>query len=272
MTTSIIGVLNVTPDSFYTPSRTDTSEALLLQAQDFLDQGADILEIGGESTGPLSKNVTEAEELHRVIPAVVALRKQFPHARIAVDTWKSAVAKAALDAGANIINDVTAGRGDSAMFSVVAAAACPLVLMYAKDATARTTIHDTQYDDVIVTVHNFLGERIAAAEAAGIARRHLILDPGLGHFVSSDPAVSYDILSRLSELQDLGPLLVSPSRKSFLAGPEQSPPEERLAATLATSALAFLQGVSFLRTHDVAATNKMIISLEPLQNNILHEK
>lgn len=271
-TTSIIGVLNVTPDSFYTPSRTESADALLSQAQDFLEHGADILEIGGESTGPQSKDVSLEDELQRVIPAVLALRKKFPEARIAVDTWKSAVAKAALDAGANLINDVTAGRGDSAMFSVVAAAGCPLVLMYAKDATARTTIHSEQYDDVIETVRNFLSERIAAAEAAGIAKSSLILDPGLGHFVSSDPAVSYEILARLSELQDLGPLLVSPSRKSFLAGPEQSPPEERLPATLAASALAFLQGASFLRTHDVADTKKMIVSLEPLRKNILHEK
>lgn len=266
--TKIIGVINITPDSFYAPSRTESSGALLSHAHDFLTQGADILEIGGESTGPQSKDVALDEELQRVVPTVLALRKEFPEARIAVDTWKSAVAKAALDAGASMINDVTAGRGDAGMFSVVSTAGCPLVLMYAKDATPRTTIRDEHYDDVISTVRTFLHERIVAAEAAGIAKSSLIIDPGLGHFVSSDPVVSYEILTRLAELNDLGPILVSPSRKSFLAGPEQSPPDERLPATLAASALAFLQGVSFLRTHDVAATKKTLVSLSALRATI----
>jgi dihydropteroate synthase len=270
--TSIIGVLNVTPDSFHAPSRITSLDALLLQARSFLQSGADILEIGGESTGPTSQDVSIEEELSRVIPAVAAVKKNFPQARIAVDTWKSSVAKQALDAGAHLINDVTAGRGDQALFSVVAAAGCQLVLMYAKDTSARTSVRHEHYDDVIATVRSFLLERIAIAEAAGIARSKLIFDPGLGHFVSSDPVVSFDILCRLRELQDLGPLLVSPSRKSFLEGPERSPTHERLPATLAASALAFVQGASFLRTHDIAATKKMLTSLELLRNNILREK
>ncbi len=254
--TSIIGVLNRTEDSYVATSRVAHLDSVLALAQQYIDEGADILEIGGESTGPSSVDISASDERERVVPAVTVMRKKFPDVIISVDTYKADVARAALLAGADMINDITAGRGDDRMLSVVASAGCPVVLMYAKDSSARTTISDMRYNDVIQTISEFLAQRLETARSAGI--KHIIIDPGLGHFVSSDSAYSWEILARLSELTSLGPVLVSPSRKSFLAGPSDLPVAERLPATLAASCLASLQGASFIRTHDVRATHQAL--------------
>ncbi|MBP7113889.1 MAG: dihydropteroate synthase [Candidatus Peribacteraceae bacterium] len=257
--TGVVGVINVTPDSYVLGSRAQNQEEIVALAQECIDGGADILEIGGESTGPASHDVSVAEELARVVPAVTLLRKKFPDTWISVDTWKSEVAHASLAAGADMINDVTAGRGDEGMFAILAAATCPVILMYAKDSSARTTSSDVRYDDVVTTIYAFLKMRIHEAKKAGVGQ--IIVDPGLGHFVSSDPAYSWEILARLSEFTDLGPILVSPSRKSFLAGPSALPVAERLPATLAASCLAAMRGASFIRTHDVRQTRQALQSI-----------
>lgn len=249
----IIGVLNVTPDSFYDGGQLPSVESAVARAGQMLADGADILEVGGESTGPGSSEVSADEELRRVVPVIEAIRRTFPDAALSVDTYKSPVALAALERGAIMINDVTAGRGDSTMFATLARfPAASLVLMYAKDPTPRTTIEPRQYDDVISTIKQFLSQRKEAATAAGVAAARITLDPGLGHFVSGDPRYSFEILRRLPELLALGsPLLLSPSRKSFLAGPENLPVAGRLPGTIAASALAVAQGAAFIRTHDV---------------------
>ncbi len=254
----VIGVLNVTPDSFYAGSRVQTMDDVLAAARRMLAEGASLLEVGGESSGPGSPDVSIDAELSRTVPAVTAIRRMFPDCRIVVDTWKAAVAREALAAGAEIINDVTAGRGDPEMFRTVAEAGAGIVLMFSKDPTPRTTVRSVTYDDVIATVRTFLAARIAAAVAAGTARERIIIDPGLGHFVSSDPFYSYEILARLRELTDLAPVLVSPSRKSFLAGPSGLPPSERLPATVAASVLAALRGASFIRTHDTGSVKQAL--------------
>lgn len=246
----IVGVLNVTPDSFHAESRVQTMDAVLTRAAEMISQGADLLEVGGESTGPGSPDVSPEAEIRRTVPAVAALGKRFPGTPIVVDTWKALVAAEALKSGASMINDVTAGRGDAAMFSTAAKAGCGIVLMYSKDPSPRTTVQDVRYDDVIGTIHEFLKERKAAAVASGISPDRIIVDPGLGHFVSCAPEYSFEILARLSGFADLGPVLVSPSRKSFLAGPGKLPTAERLWPTVAASALAALSGAAFIRTHD----------------------
>lgn len=261
---SIVGVLNATPDSFFAGSRV-TPATVAMQAVTMLREGADILEIGGESTGPSSRDVTAEEELARVLPVIEAVKKAKADAVIAVDTWKSSVALAAIAAGAALINDVTAGRRDPALFECVASSKASIVLMYSKDASPRTTIADRRYDDVIAEVKSFLEARVDAAGRAGIPCGRIIIDPGLGHFVSSDPFYSYEILNRLPELTGLGPVLVSPSRKSFLAGPEGLPASERLPATLAASALAVVRGASFIRTHDVLRTKQTIEAVTVLR-------
>ena len=230
-------------------------------------EGADFIEIGGESTGPNSKDISVDEELKRTIPVIQAIHKTYPESKLAIDTWKSAVATKAIEAGATMVNDVTAGRGDSEMFSIIADAcrgtACcaptdvRYVLMYSKDSTPRTTIEDRRYDDVVTTIKTFLVSRRNAATNSGVDPERIILDPGLGHFISSDPAYSFEIIARLQEFRLLGcPIFLSPSRKSFLAGPENLPTAERLPGTIAASAAAVLHGASYIRTHDVAAVRR----------------
>lgn len=255
---AVVAILNVTPDSYYDGGKNLDLSVLLQSARQALDGGADILEIGGESTGPDSKEVPVSIELDRVLPALRAVRAAFPDAWISVDTTKAEIARQALESGADMINDVSAGRADSDMFSVIARAGCPYVMMYSKDSTPRTTRKDTQYDDVIATIRAFLLARIAAAKSFGIDSTQLILDPGLGHFVSSDPKYSFEILERLSELSDLGPILVSPSRKSFLAGLGNLPASERLPATLKATQIAVQNGASFIRTHDPRETKQQL--------------
>ena len=247
----IVGVLNVTPDSYHDGGRYTSVEHALLRAEEMLKAGADIIEIGGESTGPNSKEVSEEEEMDRVLPVIQAIRKAHPHAKLSIDTYRSSVAHAAIQEGVMMVNDVTAGRRDPRMFSVVKDSQALLVLMYAKDPTPRTTVDPAQYDDVVLTIKKFLAQRKERAIKEGIAAGRIVLDPGLGHFVSSDPRYSFEILARLEEFADLGcPLFVSPSRKSFLAGSENVKTADRLPGTIAASALAILNGAQYIRTHD----------------------
>lgn len=248
----IVGILNTTPDSYVDGGHFVDIDAAILRAGQMLQEGADIVEIGGESTGPNSKDVSLEEERKRTIPFIEAIHGHYPNAFLSVDTTKSAVAKEAIEAGVQMVNDVSAGRNDPEMFAVIASAKVPYVLMYSKDATPRTTVQTTQYDDVVATIKTFFEERIAAAKAAGIQDSQIILDPGLGHFVSSDPQYSFEILARLEEFSSFGyPIFLSPSRKSFLAGKEELPVVDRLPGTIAASALALLNGAAFIRTHDV---------------------
>jgi len=250
----IVGILNITPDSYFDGGKFTAIDAAIEQAGKMINEGADIIEIGGESTGPGSKDVSGEEEMRRILPIVRAIQSRYPNAQLSIDTHKSAIAKAALEEGVTMVNDVTAGRSDPNIFRIVAEADASLVLMYAKDTTPRTTIEKTQYDDVIRTISGFLSERKSAAIEAGVASGKIILDPGLGHFVSSDPQYSFEIIRRLRELRSLGsPLFLSPSRKSFLAGPHNLPTAERLPATVVASAVAVQNGAAYIRTHDVHA-------------------
>lgn len=257
VTFQIVGILNTTPDSYVDGGRFMTVEHALSQAQKFIDEGVDIIEIGGESTGPHSKDVSAEEELRRVIPVIQAIHAQFPALRLSVDTYKAKVAQEALKAGVTMVNDITAGRGDAALFPIVAQSQASLVLMYSKDTTPRTTIQDKKYEDVVGQIIHFFEERLAVAQAAGIAKERIILDPGLGHFLSSDPSYSFEILANLKRFSVFGcPLFVSPSRKSFLAGPKQLPVKDRLPATIAASAMAVLNGATYIRTHDVGEVKR----------------
>lgn len=255
----IVGILNVTPDSYVEHGAYASVEAAVARANEMLAEGADIVEIGGESTGPGSKDVDLAEELRRTIPSIRAIRAAHPTAVLSIDTYRADVARAAIAEGVTVVNDVTAGRFDQQMYSVVSSTNARIILMYAKDNTPRTTVEDRRYDDVMATVGAFLRERMQAAHNAGIAPDRIILDPGLGHFVSAIPAYSFEIIARLEELSSLGcPILLSPSRKSFLAGAEKLPPSERLPGTIAASALAVLHGASYIRTHDVRPVRQAV--------------
>ncbi len=265
----LMGVLNVTPDSFSDGGQFLAVEEAVAQASRLLAHGADWLDIGGESTGPGSREVSLAEELRRVLPVVERVRAAHPQVWISIDTWKAEVARQCLALGAKVINDVTALRRDPDMAQVLAEANAPVVLMYAKEANARTTNQARRYEDVIATIWNFFEERIGWAEAQGVRREQLILDPGMGAFVSADPRYSFEIVRRLPELKALGlPLLLGPSRKSFLAGVSAGrtlPPSERLIPGLGVAAIAAWQGLDILRTHDVAEGRLLLDTVRALR-------
>jgi dihydropteroate synthase len=200
------------------------------------------------------------EELARVEPVfeIFEKKKIFSRVTVSVDTYKSVVASVALHAGSRMVNDVTALRGDTKMASVLAKSDCRIVMMYAKERDGRTTRRVKKYDDVMQTVSNFFEERLEFALVHGIGRKRIVLDPGMGAFVSGDGKYSFEILWRLRELTIFGlPLLVGTSRKGFLGGDVG----ERLGASLGTAAMAYMNGASILRVHDVAESKRCLDAL-----------
>ncbi|HSZ69272.1 MAG TPA: dihydropteroate synthase [Solirubrobacteraceae bacterium] len=258
-----MGVVNVTPDSFSDGGLFFEAGAAIAHGLELERQGAEILDVGGESTRPGAEPVAEDEELRRVLPVIEGLAPQLESrgARISVDTSKAAVARAALRAGATLVNDVTALRGDPGMVEVVAAggAECCLMHMRGEPRTMQRGAGGDWYDDVVDDVKAFLEERLRFAIARGIGEERILLDPGIGF--GKTLAHNLELLRRLDELLELGrPLLVGTSRKSFLgrilaaaASPRPSSDAgERLAATLATCVLAYERGARVFRVHDVA--------------------
>lgn len=246
-TLKIMGILNVTPDSFSDGGDFNTLHKAIKRAKELEKQGADIIDIGGESTGPGSKKVNLESELSRIIPVIKELRKN-TNLHLSIDTYKSEMARQALGLGVNMVNDITALRGDSKMASVIKEYECPVILMHNKDKTPRTTIKNKKYKDVVKTIKDFLDKRISYAKKQGIKDKQIIIDPGIGHFVSALPEYSYEIIARLQEFKTLGyPILIGASRKSFLGGTIQSRDEKGGIV----SAIAYSAGASIIRIHDV---------------------
>ena len=243
-----MGVVNVTPDSFSDGGLYFDPEAAIDHGRRLLAEGADILDVGGESTAPGATAVPVEEELRRVEPVVAALAAG--GVAVSIDTTKAAVAAAALDAGAAIVNDVTALRGDPEMAALCAERGAPVILMHML-GSPRTMQDDPRYGEVVDDVRAFLAERLAAALAAGIDEELIWLDPGIGFGKTVDH--NLELLRRLGELGELGrPLVVGTSRKRFIGGIDGSPPGERLGGTIASSLLAAANGAAVLRVHDVA--------------------
>jgi dihydropteroate synthase len=266
--TLVMGILNATPDSFWAGSRIRTVQAAVERAQRFEAAGADWIDVGGESTGPDSPDVSRDEELRRVTPVVEAVIRTV-RIPVSVDTTKAAVAREAVAAGATMINDVSALRWDPEMAGVATASGAFVILMYAKDATPRTTRRDVAYDDVVATVCDFLRTRIAYARSAGIDGSRILVDPGLGWFVGADPRYSYEILSGLDRVRALGyPVVVGPSRKSFLAYNGLHPARavaERLMPTAAAVAIASWNGAAIVRVHDVEDMAQVVAAVEAMK-------
>ena len=228
----IMGVVNVTPDSFSDGGAFLDRDAAVAHGLRLAFEGADLLDIGGESTRPGADPVSEREELDRVIPVIEGIRAENAGVRISIDTSKAAVAAAALDAGADYVNDVTALRGDPDMAALVAERDVDVCLMHML-GTPRTMQAEARYDDVVADVKAFLAERIEAAVAAGIARERIEIDPGIGFAKTIDH--NLELLRRLRELTELGrPLVLGTSRKSFLGTITGRETAERMPATLAT--------------------------------------
>lgn len=243
----LMGVVNVTPDSFSDGGRYLDPEAAVSHGERLAADGAEILDVGGESTRPGAAEVPEAEELARVEPVVAGLAGK---AVVSVDTSKLAVAAAALDAGAEIVNDVTALRGDPGIAALCAERGAGLVLMHML-GDPRTMQEDPSYDDVVGDVRSFLAARIEVALAAGMPEELIWLDPGIGFGKTLEH--NLELLRRLGELRSLGrPLVVGTSRKSFIAKIDDSGVDERLGGTIASSVLAAAAGADVLRVHDVA--------------------
>ncbi|MBC7560880.1 MAG: dihydropteroate synthase [Dermatophilaceae bacterium] len=256
MGTLVMGVLNVTPDSFSDGGRWFTPGAAVAHGMHLLEQGADILDVGGESTRPGADRPIEEEELDRVIPVIRELARA--GARVSVDTMRASVAAQAVEAGAVIVNDVSGGLADPQMAGVVASAGVPFVVMHWR-GHSELMQDRTSYDDVVVDVCRALSERVSDLCARGVARDQLILDPGLGF--AKLAGHNWSLLAHLDALQSLGfPVLVGTSRKAFLGrlgipeGGEPRPPAQRDVATAATTVIAALAGVWGVRVHDVASS------------------
>jgi dihydropteroate synthase len=248
----VMGIVNVTPDSFSDGGRFASTDAAIEHGLRLASEGADLLDIGGESSRPGSKPVPLDEELARVVPVVRGLagRVNLP---ISVDTTKAEVARQALEAGAKIVNDITAGLGDPAMMAVVREAGAGVVLMHMQ-GTPDTMQQNPTYADVVREVRDFLAERVRAWVAAGVPAERIAIDPGIGFGKTSEH--NRDLLRNLDALAPIGrPVLLGVSRKGFLGKLTGRPVTDRMAASLAASCYCVARGTAhILRVHDVAAT------------------
>ncbi len=251
----VMGILNVTPDSFSDGGRFLDPDRAVAHALRLQEEGADIIDIGGESTRPGAEPVPLEEELRRVIPVLEKLRGVL-RIPVSIDTYKAEVAEAAIELGARIVNDVTALRADPRMPEVVARSGVGLVLMHMK-GTPKDMQENPIYTDVVAEIKGFLRERISAALSRGIAPEQIAVDPGIGFGKKLEH--NLEILWRLEEFLELGrPVLVGPSRKSFIGEILGLPVEERLEGTLAACAVAVVRGADIVRVHDVLPARRAV--------------
>ena len=250
----LMGILNLTPDSFFPGSRVSGIDGMLERAEGMLRDGATFLDVGGMSSRPGAELVSEEEELQRVIPAVEALHARFPEALISIDTVWASVAREAVEAGACMVNDISAGRLDAAMYETVASLRVPYVLMHMQ-GTPRNMQQDPQYDNVVTTVLDFLIAELGKLRDLGV--HDVILDPGFGF--GKTVAHNYSLLKNLSAFHVLeAPLLVGLSRKSMITRVLDVPPAEALNGTTALHMVALQQGAQILRVHDVKEAAEVV--------------
>ena len=243
----VMGILNVTPDSFFEGSRQPSLDHVLTTAERMLQQGAMILDIGGQSTRPGAADIGAAEETDRVVPAIEAIAAHFPDALISVDTFRSPVARAAVQAGAHIVNDVSGGSLDADMLTTVGELQVPYIFMHMR-GTPATMQQLTQYDNVVTDVIDFFVERTDACRKAGI--KDVIIDPGFGF--AKTPAQNFQLLRELQSFQIFGrPVLLGVSRKSTICKTLNITADEALNGTTVLNTIGLLNGASILRVHDV---------------------
>ncbi len=266
--TYVMGILNVTPDSFSGDGilvNADPVGAAVETARRFVNAGALLLDVGGESTRPGSEPVDAEEERRRVIPVVKAFASEFPDSLISVDTYKAAIAQEALEAGAHIINDVWGLRADPALRHVVSRAECPVILMHNRSNPASVEVRThlgkayvgAEYADLVGDVKRELMESVTLARQAGIRDDRIILDPGIGFGKKVEH--NLELINRLDEIRQLGfPVLLGPSRKSFIGYTLDVPPDQRLEGTAATVAVGIVRGADIVRVHDVEPLMRVV--------------
>ncbi|MGB3464278.1 MAG: dihydropteroate synthase [Cyclobacteriaceae bacterium] len=250
----VMGILNVTPDSFFEGSRHQSEKTLLDKAEVMLTDGATFLDVGGYSSRPGAAEVSEEDELKRVIPAVRAIMKEFPHALLSVDTFRSEVANRALDAGAAIINDISGGQLDENMYTVVSKWKCPYILMHMK-GTPQNMMDSAEYANLLVEILEYFSEKISLLRKKGVA--DIIIDPGFGF--AKNITQNYKLLKDLSHLKVLGlPILAGISRKSMIYKKLEINSQEALNGTTVLNSFALMNGASILRVHDVKEASEAI--------------
>ena len=265
--TYLMGILNVTPDSFSDGGEFNSVKTALAQARDMINHGVDIIDIGGESTRPNAEAVTIEEEIERVIPVIQQLRSE-SSIPISIDTTKATVAKEAIAAGADIVNDISGATFDEEMLSTIAQLDVPIILMHIR-GNPQTMQSLTDYQDVVAEVAEFLQERVDKAIACGLKRDKIIIDPGIGFAKKAEQ--SLELLQRLDELKTLElPILVGVSRKSFMRPIlQQDDPKERIWGTAAACYGAIARGADILRVHDVAQMYDVCRVADAIERNFI---
>jgi len=262
--TKIIGVLNITPDSFSDGGLYLRPEDAIKRIEEMIGEGAEIIDIGGESSRPGAEPIGEEEELKRVIPVIDAIKKK--KVRFSIDTYRSKVAQEALKRGAEFVNDISGMRFDKNMVKVVSDYNARVIIMHMK-GTPKNMQRNPGYEDVIDEIMNFFAERIVFCEKNGLKRENIILDPGIGFGKRLEDNLK--ILKNLIEFRSFGtPVMIGASRKSFIKGITGAPVDERLAGSLAAVSEAFLQGIDYVRVHDVKETKQYLDVISAIEESI----
>lgn len=262
----LMGILNVTPDSFSDGGKFEVIDDAVIHARQMVEDGATIIDIGGESTRPGSSFVSVEEEISRVIPVLEAIKKEMPEVLVSVDTNKAVVAEMAIQKGADMINDVSAGTFDKDMFSVVAKYGVPICLMHTK-GTPDVMQNATNYEDLIADIYQFLYSRIEEAEKAGISRVKIIIDPGIGF--GKDTQQNLQIIRELEVFKGLGcPVLLGTSRKNFIGQVTGTGITDRAFGTAATITIGVLNGAGILRVHDVKEMRDTLVMTKAIQKAV----
>ncbi|OGP27389.1 MAG: dihydropteroate synthase [Deltaproteobacteria bacterium GWA2_57_13] len=265
--TALVGVLNVTPDSFSDGGRYLDPENAIARGVKLAEEGADLIDIGGESSRPGARPVSAEEELERVVPVIRGLRRALS-VPLSIDTYKARVARVALEEGVDVVNDISAMRFDPEMVRVIAAAKVPVVLMHMQ-GTPRTMQERPYYRDVVEEVKGFLQERIEFALESGVGPEQILVDPGIGFGKELEHNLA--LLRGLPALASLGrPILVGPSRKTFIGKILGVGPEERLEGSLAAAVAAVLAGANMIRIHDVREARRAIGIADALRYGSVH--
>jgi dihydropteroate synthase len=258
-----MGVLNVTPDSFYDGARYSDEGSILKQIEKMVAEGADFIDVGGYSTRPGAGDISEAEELNRVLPAIKIITEKFPETLISIDTFRAMVAKGAVDAGASIINDISGGELDGLMFETAASLQVPYLLMHMK-GTPQTMTKETTYENLFKEIIDYFHQKIHKLHQLGV--KDIMVDPGFGF--AKTAAQNFELLESLHHFGVLGkPILVGLSRKSMIWRTLKTSPEGSLNGTSVLNTMALLKGASILRVHDVREAKETIQLVSRLHEN-----